>query len=110
MEKINVVPITKQKSNAPTTADFRPISLLPILSKLLERHFHSLISDHVSDYSPLSNDQWGFQWGKSTAQALLVATNDWLQHLELGREIGAVFFDFKKAFDTVPHIPLISKL
>ena len=104
-KRSNVVPVP---TNAPTPADFRPISLLPVLSKLLEKHFHLLISDHLSDSSPISSTQWGFPRGKSTAQALLVTTNDWLQHLEKGREVGAV--DFKKAFDSVPHIPLISKL
>jgi len=47
---------------------------------------------------------------KSTTQALLVTTNSWLQELEQERGIAAVFFDFKKAFDSVPHILLISKL
>ena len=39
-KKSHVVAIPKSKSNAPTVADFRPISLLPVLSKLLEKHFH----------------------------------------------------------------------
>ena len=42
--------------------------------------------------------------------ALLHTTHDWLQQLEMGTEIGAIFFDFKKAFDTVPHLPLLEKL
>ena len=37
-------------------------------------------------------------------------THDWLQQLEAGNEIGAIFFDFKKAFDRVPHQLLMSKL
>ena len=69
-----------------------------------------MISDHISQYSSLSNTQWGFQSGKSTVQALLVTTDIWLQCLEKGNDVGTVFFDFKKAFDSVPHIPLITKL
>ena len=42
--------------------------------------------------------------------ALLHTTHDWLQQLEMGTEIGAIFFDFKRAFDTVPHLPLLEKL
>ena len=109
-KRSNVVPIPKKKTNSPTPADFRPISLLPVLSKLLEKHFHLLISDHLSESCPISSVQWGFQRGKSTVNALLETTNTWLQHMETGREVGAVFFDFKKAFDSVPHIPLITKL
>ncbi len=105
----NVVPIPK-KQGAKNPNEFRPISLLPILSKILEKHFHFLISDHVREHSPLSNCQWGFQPGKSTVAALLSTTQDWFQQLEKGKEIGAVFFDFHKAFDTVPHQPLVDKL
>ena len=80
------------------------------MSKLLEKHFCWLISDHISQFSPLPKTQWGFQPGKSTLQALLVTTDNWLQYLESGSNVGAVFFDFKKAFDSVPHILLITKL
>ena len=68
------------------------------------------INDHLSDCNPLANCQWGFQKGKSTVSALLHVTHDWFQHLERNHEVGAVFFDFRKAFDTVPHEPLLSKL
>ncbi len=54
--------------------------------------------------------QWGFQRAKSTVPVLLHTTHDWLEHLEKGAKIGAVFFDYKKAFDSVPHFPLLSKL
>ena len=54
--------------------------------------------------------QWGFQQGKSTELALLSTINDWLSILEKGQDIAAVFFDFKKAFDHVPHSALINKL
>ena len=93
-----VVPILKQPG-AKSPSDFRPISLLSVLSKVLERHFHMLISDHLSEQYPLSNCQWGFQPNKSALSALISTTHDWLQQLEAGNEIGAIFFDFEKAFD-----------
>ena len=104
-----VVPIPK-RPGAKSPSDFRPISLLSVLSKVLERHFHMLISDHLSEQYPLSNCQWGFQPNKSALSALISTTHDWLQQLEAGNEIGAIFFDFEKAFDRVPHQPLMSKL
>ena len=61
-------------------------------------------------YSSLSSMQWGFQQGKSTELALLSTINDWLSILEKDQDIAAVFFDFKKAFDRVPHSALINKL
>ena len=60
-KKSHVLPLPRQKSTVPTPADFRPISLLPTLSKLLERHFHWMISDNIAQCSSLSNMQWGSQ-------------------------------------------------
>ena len=104
-----VVPIPKSK-DASSPENYRPISLLSILSKLLERHMYKLILEHLHEHHPLSNSQWGFSEGKSTATALLATTHEWFQRLEEGKEICAVFFDLRKAFDSVPHRPLMTKL
>jgi len=52
-----------------------------------------------------TNTQWSFQSGKSTATALLITTYDWLiiNELEAGKEVCSMFFDIRKAFDSVPH-------
>ena len=105
----NVVPIPK-KSSASSVRDYRPISLLSIISKILEKHIHMLITEHISLYSPLSAVQWGFQSGKSTELALLNTINDWLVCMEKRHDVGTVFFDFSKAFDSVPHLALLAKL
>ena len=104
-----VVPIPKSANHKEAT-NYRPISLLSILSKMLERHFHQYITNHLNDHHPLSNNQWGFQSGKSTVAALLSVTHDWFQALESGQEVCSIFFDLKKAFDSVPHRPLLDKL
>ena len=104
----NLVPIPKSNDHS-NPSNYRPISLLPILSKLLERHIHVLISEHLALPHPISNNQWGFQAGKSTVSALLALTYAWFQQLEAGKEICAIF-DTKKAFDIVPHRALLTKL
>ena len=71
---------------------------------------YGLIADHVETHRPLSTSQWGFQAGKSTATALLSTTHNILNLLEAGNEVCAVFFDFRKAFDSVPHRKLLDKL
>ena len=61
----------------------------------------------VSIYPPTRSYQiqnWGFH---STVTALLSVTHEWLSALERGQEICGVFFDYQKAFDSVPHLPLL---
>ena len=105
-----VVPIPKSSSAKCSPSGYRPISLLSVLSKLLEKHFFSLITEHLDEHHPLSPAQWGFQKGKSTITALLSATHDWLSQLDQNKDICCVFFDFQKAFDTVPHKSLMERL
>ena len=87
--------------------NYRPISLLPIVSKLLERHVYNVIMNHLVHHNPLTMNQWGFLKGRSTVTSLLYVTDHWLKELE---DICAVFFDFRKAFDSVPHLPLMCKV
>ena len=104
-----VVPIPKSQHKS-DPSNYRPISLLPILRKLLEKHIHAYLMDRINTSSPLSGEQWRFLKGKSRIGALLIAIHDWHQALEIGIDIYAVFLDLSKAFDKVPHIPLLSKL
>ena len=107
-KKSRVVPIPKV--SAPKSPDnYCPISLLGILSKVLERHVYNLIATHL-ETNPLSDFQWGFRLGCSTVSALLTVVDEWLRVLEDGKEICAIFFDYHKAFDSVPHRPLMEKL
>ena len=103
----NIVPIPKS-SNKAQASNYRPISLLSTVSKMLEKHFYNLIFTHVELFCPLSPNQWGW---RSAGSALLTVTDEWHQILEQNAEVGTVFFfDLKKAFDTVPHRPLLNKL
>ena len=65
---------------------------------------------HFEVHSPISIHQWGFQPKKSTTAALLNVYNDWSAALDKGKEVCAIFFDLKKAFDSVPHRCLVDKL
>ena len=108
-KKSNIVPIPKANDNH-NPSNYRPISLLSILGKLLEKHVHHITAKHVSTNPQFANVQWGFQSGKSTVTALLATTYDWFQMLDSGKEVCAVFFDIQKAFDTIPHHALMQKL
>ena len=110
-----VVPIPKGSCTSPSPSNYRPILLLSITSKLLEKIIYSSIATFLDSSYPLAASQWGFLpgrqvLGRSTTHALFSAMHDWLSSMEDGHEIGAVFFDLTKSFDSVPHRQLISKL
>ena len=104
-----VTPIPKG-GDANDPKNYRPISLLPIISKPLERHMYAVLLNHLDHSHPISNCQWGFTAGKSTTGALVNTIEGWHHVLESGSDICAVFFDLQKAFDSVPHRPLLQKL
>ena len=108
-KKSVIVPVPKT-SDVTTPTNYRPISLLPIISKLLERHIYLLILHHLQANDILTTSQWGFLEGRSTVTALIKCSDDWLKSLEDGNDTCAIFFDYRKAFDSVPHRPLIVKL
>ena len=104
-----IVPILKS-SDASSPTNYRPISLLPLLNKLLEWHIYEIILHHLLLNGILTPTQWGFLEGTSTVTALIKCTDDRLRCLEDGNDICAVFFDYRKALDSVPHRPLVVKL
>ena len=86
-------------------------SLLCLLGKQLEKHMSNMILERLEESNyELSRTQWGFRSNRSTTSALLSVTHDWHVTLEQGQEVCAIFFDYQKAFDSVPHRPLLSKL
>ena len=109
-KRAHIVPIPKSSQNKSSPSNYRPISILPLVSKLLECHVHKLLFHHLCENSPISGRQWGFLPGRSAQSALLSVTYDWLQCLENGNEVCCVFFDLRKAFDSVPHSLLLQRL
>ena len=71
----NIVPIPKSGDKGNPT-NYKPILLLPVLSKLLERHIANLVLQHLMVTQPIFASQWGFQSGKSTVTALLETTHN----------------------------------
>ena len=110
MEGIHDCTYSKAAAKSSDPGNYRPISLTCILCKLLEKHIYGLMYEHLSNHQELSDSQWGFRSGRSTVTALLSVTQEWRSALECGQELWAVFFDYQKAFDSVPHFPLLEKL
>ena len=80
----------------------RPISLLSIMSKLLERIVHSILWEHLVEYAPISDMQWGIQKNRSTTSLLLHTTHDWFTLLDQQMEI--MCFLISKRLSTLFHI------
>ena len=90
--------------------NYRPISILPVLSKVLEKHVHDCLSDFLHNFKLLHKTQSGFRAGHSCETALIHMIDSWLHAIDNGQMIGVVLVDFKKAFDLVDHQILLSKL
>lgn len=106
-----VTPIFK-KGNRTLPANYRPISSLPILSKVFERIMYTQIIDHINIHEMLSSKQFGFRHGVSTEQMLLCLLDQFYHTLDTKKfkYIAILSLDVKKAFDTVNHTLLLKKL
>ena len=105
----SVVPVPKGSVTLPVS-NYRPISLLPVVSKLLERHMHFLTPCQIETLCPIASHQWGFQPRKSAVSALIDVVHHWSLALDQRKEVAAVFLDLLKAFDSVSHKPLLDLL
>ena len=104
-----IIPIYKCK-DASLFNNYRPISLLSVFSKIIEKVMYDRLYEYLLKYSILYAYQFGFQKHKSTYMAIICMLEKMVTALEKG-EIGiGIFIDFRKAFDTVDHHILLEKL
>ena len=83
--------------------NYRPISILPVLSKILERIVYKQLLSHLENNGLLSSFQLGFRFKRSTELAVTYFTDIIRKEVDNGNILGAVFIDLSKAFDTVSH-------
>ena len=109
MKVAKVVPLFKSGQNNIFT-NYRPVSLLPQFSKILEKLFNKRLDKFLNKYNILSESQYGFRENRSTSLALMELIEDLTQALDDRMHTIGVFIDLKKAFDTIDHKILLNKL
>ena len=105
----DIIPLYK-KGPRELIENYRPISILPVLSKIFEKLMKNFLVDYLTSRNILSPHQFGFRKGLSTFDALNAITSDIFSALDRHNSVIGIFIDFQKAFDTVPHELLLRKL
>ena len=103
----DISPIYKKLENI-YVKNYRPVSVLPILSKVFERIMDSQIDEYIRQY--LSPYLCGYRKGYETQYALLAMIEKWKRCLDKHGYVGGVLMDLSKAFDSINHELLIAKL
>ena len=105
----NVAPVFK-KGDKFLPINYRPVSLTCICSKTMEHIIASQMGKHLEKHNIIDKNQHGFRKGLSCETQLLDYVEDLHRSLAKGDQIDSIVMDFSKAFDKVPHKPLVFKL
>lgn len=108
--KLSIVRPIHKKGNKEDIDNYRQITLIPILSKVLEKCMYKRLIDFCIKFNVISGDQYGFQRRKSTSLAIYNLTNQILSNLNRNRLTTGLFLDLSRAFDFVSHKILLGKL
>ena len=103
----DVTPIPKTTDKS-LLKSYRPVSLIPIISKLYERNMFDQASAYIEKY--LSPYLFGYRKGHSTEQCLIIMIETWKKALDENNVAGGILTDLSKAFDCLSHELLIAKL
>ena len=104
-----VTPIHKYGSRQ-IVGNYRPISVLPIISKIFEKEIFQQLYKHMNENNLISKFQFGFRPGYSTLSTLTHMCDIWYNNLDNSELTGVVFLDIQKAIDSIDHEILLKKL
>ena len=97
-----VTPVPK-RSGSVHVEDFRPVSVLPVVAKIIERLVYRQLFAFLQKHSILHKAQSGFRPHHTTQDVLVSTTDDWRKALDEDKLVGTVMIDLSKAFDMVSH-------
>lgn len=104
-----ISPIYK-KGNPQLFDNYRPVSTLPLFSKLLEKLIYKRLYDFLVTKNILYDKQFGFRKNHSTSQAINYSVKFVSDNIEQRKHVVGIFLDLSKAFDTISHSKLLDKL
>ena len=108
-KKAKVIPGFK-KGEKSDKSNYRPISVLSLLSKIIEKHVAQQLKSYLNMYDLLYERQSGFRSGHSCETALTAIIDDWISAIDKNEIVGTLLLDLSKAFDLVNHKILLEKL
>ena len=109
MKLSSIKPIHK-KNNINIISNYRPISILSQLSKILEKIIYNRLMQFIQNNNIINTTQYGFIKKHNTTQATLDIYNHIMENKKENKAINTLFLDLSKAFDTIEHSIIISKL
>jgi len=108
-KKAEITPIYK-KGPRSTLDNYRPVSLTSVPCKIMEGMIRDSLLKYLEETDQISSRQHGFLRGRSCLTNLLETFEAWTAALDEGYGTDVIYLDFRKAFDTVPHVRLVQKL
>ena len=105
-----ITPLCKAKKKNMMFNKYRPISLISVFAKILERLMYNRLLKFINKKQILNKHQLGFRDKQSTCMALIILIENPVNAIDNGKCAVGIFLDFQNAFDTVDHCILLDKL